>query len=94
MIPCLRNLDLVAICCEVEGDTLTARWVQINPAAIATVLGSTQELVQPKTADGLTVTVTVPADLTPVHTDVRFPILAATAVGGNAGDNPADRNPD
>lgn len=88
MIQCLRNMDVVAICCEVEGDTLTARWVQINPKAIATILGTDQDLVQPKTQDGLTLTVTVPTDLSQVHTDVRFPIVAAAAVDSGAGGNP------
>jgi hypothetical protein len=76
MIQCLRSLDLVAICCEIEGNDMVALWVQINPKAIATILGTEQELVQPKTKDGITMTVRVPEDLTPVYTDVRFPIVA------------------
>lgn len=82
MIQCLRNLDIVAIVCDVEGDTLTAQWVQINPRRIATILGTDQELVQPKTKNPLTLTVRVPEDLTPVHTDVKFPIVAVASRPG------------
>lgn len=82
MIPCFRNLDVVAVVCELEGDTLTARWVQLHPAKFATILGTQQTLVQPKTKDGMTVTVTIPEDLTPVHTDVRFPIVAVDSGAG------------
>jgi hypothetical protein len=84
MIQCLRSLNLVAIACEVEGDTLTAQWVQINPKAIAAILGTEQELVQPKTENGITMTVMVPKDLSPVHTDVRFPI---TSLGCRTGED-------
>lgn len=87
MIPCLRNLDVVAIVCELEGDTLTARWVQLHPAKMATLLGSQQTLIQPKTIGGMTVTVTIPEDLSPVHTDVRFPIVA---VDSGTGQDPAN----
>jgi hypothetical protein len=72
---CLLNGDLVLFCCEVEGTDLVARWVQINPAAHPTIAGTTQDLYPPK---GLApvMSVTVPPDLAPVHTDVSFPIVA------------------
>lgn len=87
MFPCFRNLDVVAIVCEVEGDTLTARWVQLHPAKFATLLGTEQTLVQPKTVDGITVTVRIPEDLTPVHTDVRFPIVTLDLRAGKSATN-------
>lgn len=78
---------MVAIVCEVEGDTLTARWVQLHPAKFATLLGTEQTLVQPKTVDGITVTVRIPEDLTPVHTDVRFPIVTLDLRTGKSATN-------
>ena len=78
MIQCLRNLDVVAVICEIEGDEMIARWVQIHPKKIATILGTEQELVEPKVENGMVLTVQVPADVTEVHTDVRFPIVRRT----------------
>jgi hypothetical protein len=71
-------MDLVAIVCEVEGTDMVARWVQINPKAIAQILGTEQELVEPKTENGITMTVRVPDDLTEVYQDARFPIIRTT----------------
>jgi hypothetical protein len=68
-------MDIVLLCCEVEGDTLTAKWVQIDPSKIDNILDTEQALVQPKTQDGMTVVVRVPSNLSPVFTDVRFPII-------------------
>jgi len=90
VIPCLRNMDLVAIVCEVEGTDLIARWVQINPKAIAQILGTEQELVEPKTENGVTMTVRVPDDLTEVHTDVHFPIVPMAGRGADQPANPGD----
>jgi hypothetical protein len=78
---------VVAIVCEVEGDALTARWVQLHPAKFATLLGTEQTLVQPKTVDGITVTVRIPEDLTPVHTDVRLPIVTLDLRAGKSATN-------
>ena len=71
-------MDLIAIACEIEGDELVSPWVQIDPKAIAQILGTEQQLVEPKKADGIKLTVQVPTDLHPVHTDVRFPIIRAS----------------
>jgi len=90
MIPCLRNMHLVAIACEIEGAEMVARWVQINPKAIAQILGTEQELVEPKTQDGQTITVLVPADLSPVHTDVHFPIIPMASRGADQPPNAGD----
>jgi hypothetical protein len=76
VIECLRSLDVVLVCCEVEGAEIVARWVQLNPAVYPAILGSTVELIQPKAENPLTFTVQIPADITEVHTDVRFPIVA------------------
>lgn len=73
-IACLRNWDVVLICCTVDQDNITARWVQINPAKLQAILGTQQELKEPKQRDSLIYTVQIPADITAVHTDVRFPL--------------------
>jgi len=77
MIPCLRSMDVVLVCCEVAEDAVTARWVQLNPAVYPAILGTQVELIQPKTKDPMTVTVQIPDDITAaVFTDVRFPIVS------------------
>jgi hypothetical protein len=76
MIKCLRNWDLVLICCEVEADAITARWVQINPGKASQVLGQTVTVRESKNSASPDYQIEVPANLSPVHTDVRFPLIS------------------
>ena len=74
-IPCLRSLDVVLFCCEVEGDILTAKWAQFNPKLLPKLPTIPQVIVEPKKPDGHRFTIQIPPDLDPVTTDVRFPII-------------------
>lgn len=76
MIPCLRNWDLVLINCEVDGDVITAEWVQVNPAKINEILGTEQEVKQAKVTDSPTYKITVPTDTLEVCTNARFPLVS------------------
>jgi hypothetical protein len=77
MIPCLRSLDVVLFCCEVDGDHLTARWAQFNPQAAPGVFSGPHVVAEPKKPDGQRFSLQIdPTDLDPVTTDVRFTIVS------------------
>lgn len=94
VIDCLLNQDVVLVCCEVEADAdgqwvaFDVRWVQFNPAAYPQVLGTEQDLYVPKVLGAKPIRVRVPDEnLSEVHTDVRFPVVAVDSGGGEVSAN-------
>lgn len=79
MIDLLRNADVLLFCCEVSSDAIDSRWVQIDPSKIDSILGTQQVVKVPKTVDAIEYTITIPADIGAVHTDVRFPLISVAS---------------
>jgi len=82
MIPCLRSLDVVLFCCEVDGTDLTAKWAQFNPQAVPSIFATPHLVAEPKKLEGQRFTLQIdPKDLDPVTTDVRFRIVPLAGDG-------------
>ena len=89
MIEILQSKDLVLLCCEEADAALVCRWVQVKPTVeLSQLHGSTVTATQPKTADPIKYTITIPDTLTEhVFTDVEFSLAGESR---NPSSNPGN----
>jgi hypothetical protein len=80
MLPCLRNQEVALIDCEIDDEFIYAGIFQCPRRLINDMRGSTQIVIEPKTADGFRAVIEIPDNITELYYDAKFPYRAlATA---------------
>jgi hypothetical protein len=72
MLPCLVNEDVALTDCEIDDEFIYAGIFQCPRRLLDTIQGSTQIVIEPKTADGFRAVIEIPADITELYYDAKF----------------------
>ena len=81
-IRCLRNQDVVLVDCEVDDEFIYAAIFQCPRRSLNSIRGSQQTVVEPKNASGFRAVIDIPADITELYYDAKFPYRSLVAAGG------------